>query len=181
MRNLCLLIVSVLLFTACNHAPKGSGEAKIDTATMSVMTFDSMAPRFVDKPVWIEGTVLHTCREGGKRLFLADGTDSITVEVTTGEKIAKFDESLTGSRIRVLGILKELRIDEKYLNEWEAEIKKQAENHETGIHTAKKGHEDQSVEDKMTQVNQYREEIKKSGTDHLSFYSVKAISYKEIK
>ena len=114
-------------------------------------------------------------------MFLADGNDSILVEVTTGPDIVKFDESLIGSRVKVLGTLKELRIDNKYLNEWEAELKKPAENTETGIHTGQKGHEDQSAEDKFAQINEYRDQIKQSGTDHLSFYSIEAISFSEVK
>jgi hypothetical protein len=81
----------------------------------------------------------------------------------------------------VKGTLKELRIDDKYLNEWEAELKKPAENHETGVHSGQKGHEDQSAEDKFAQINAYRDQIKQSGSDHLSFYSIEAVSVTEKK
>ncbi|MBM3404457.1 MAG: hypothetical protein FJY10_06160 [Bacteroidetes bacterium] len=176
-----LAVVALLFFAACQQTPKEAEGPKADTALLAVLAFDSMAPANVDSIIWIEGTVFHTCKHGGKRLFLIDGPDSITVEVTTGPDIAAFDAALEGSRIKILGKVKELRVDDKYLNEWEAEIKKPAEEEKTGVHTAKKGHEDQGVEEKMAQVNKFREEMKAKGVDHLSFYSVEAINYMEMK
>ncbi len=56
-------------------------------------------------------------------MFLVDGSDSVRVKITAGPEITKFDESLVGSKVRVYGTLIEERIDEKYLNEWENEVK----------------------------------------------------------
>ncbi len=176
-----MIVLAMVFLASCTSGTKETSSNANDTATLAVLTFDTSAHNYVDKPVWIAGTVSHTCKHGGKRMFLADGNDSILVEVTTGPDIVKFDESLIGSRVRVLGMLRELRIDEKYLNEWEAELKQPAEGAETGVHTGQKGHEDQTADDKLAQVNAYRQQIKDSGTDHLSFYSVEAISFSEVK
>lgn len=178
---LFLLAISGVFFTSCNQSAKDNAASLTDTITVTVASFDTSAHSYVDRYVWIEGTVLHTCKHGGKRMFLADGNDSITVEVTTGPDIVKFDETLIGSRVKVLGTLQELRIDTKYLNEWEAELKKPAENHETGVHTAAAGHEDQTAQDKLATVNAYRQQLAESGKDHLSFYSIEAISFSELK
>ena len=178
-----LLVLSVLMLfslTSCNRSEQGTAGSP-DTTRMMVASFDTSACHWVDKPVIIEGTVLHTCKHGGKRMFLADGNDSVTVEVTTGQNIPKFDESLVGSRVRVKGILKEERIDEKYLNEWEAEVKKPAENHDAGVHTAIQGHQDMGVQEKLDQINALRDQLKKSGRDHLSNYWIEAVTLAEIK
>ncbi|HNX85388.1 MAG TPA: OB-fold nucleic acid binding domain-containing protein [Bacteroidales bacterium] len=176
-----LLFPVVLAFSACNSSTDKNLNAKADTTRISVLTFTRQADSLVNKPVMIEGTVFHTCKHGGKRLFLVDGTDSIRVEVTAGEQIAKFDESLIGSRILITGLLREERIDTKYLNEWEAEVKKPEENHGAGLHTGAKGHEDQGVQEKLDQIAALRADLKNSGKDHLSFFSVEAISYKVIQ
>jgi hypothetical protein len=177
-----ILILSIFFIASCNQGTKeNSGDNKSDTARLTVLSFDTSAHSYVDKPVIIEGTVLHLCKHGGKRMFLVDGTDSVRVEITAGQDITKFEESLVGSRVRVFGTLKEERIDAKYLNEWENEVKKPVENHEAGIHTGAKGHEDQGVQEKLDQINSYRDEIKKSGTDHLSFYSIEAAKFTELK
>ncbi len=176
------IILPFLVLSACNQGSRNEAKkSQTDTATITVLTFEKQADSLVGKPVIIEGTVLHTCKHGGKRMFLVDGTDSIRVEITTGPDIAKFEESLIGSRVRVYGLLKEERIDAKYLNEWEAEVKKPAENHAVGVHTGAKGHEDQGVTEKLSQINALRDEIKQSGKDHLSFYSIEAISFTELK
>jgi len=168
-----------LVLASCN-----SGQNGIDSANavkVSVLAFEQQAAGLVDKAVVIEGTVLHTCKHSGKRMFLVDGNDSIRVEVTAGKDITKFDEKLVGSRVRVLGTLKEERIDEKYLNEWENEVKKPVENHEAGVHSGAKGHEDQGSQEKLDQINALREDLKNSGKDHLSFYSVEADKFEELK
>ena len=182
-KTISIFFIAMALLTAisCNQSAKNETAVKADTVTIAVLTFEKQVDSLVEKPVFIEGTVLHTCKHGGKRMFLVDGTDSIRVEVTTGPAIAQFDESLIGSRVKVLGIVKEERIDAKYLNEWEAELKKPEENHSVGVHTGAKGHEDQTIEDKMAQINALREDIKNSGKDHLSFYSIEAIQFSVLK
>jgi hypothetical protein len=182
MKKIAALILLMTAFLAsCNMGTKEQASNANDTVLITVASFDTSAHSYIDKPVWIAGTVTHTCKHGGKRMFLADGNDSILVEVTTGPNIAKFEDALIGSRVKVLGTLKELRIDDKYLNEWEAELKQPAENHDVGVHTGQKGHEDQTADDKFAQINDYRAQIKASGTDHLSFYSIEAVSYTELK
>jgi len=177
------LIIMVLVVTAaCNRgADKAENKAKNDTVRMTVLSFEKQADSCINKPVIIEGTVLHVCKHGGDKMFLVDGTDSIRVQITTGPKIAKFDEALIGTRVRVSGTLKEERVDAKYLNEWEAEVKKPVENHQAGVHTGARGHEDQGVQEKLDQINALRDELKKSGKDHLSFFSIEADKYSELK
>jgi hypothetical protein len=176
-----LFLFLTVALVSCNMGTKEEATNANDTILITVATFDTSAHNYVDRPVWIEGTVTHTCKHGGKRMFLADGNDSLLVEVTTGPDIVMFDEALIGSRLKVLGILKELRIDDKYLNEWEAELKQPVENHDAGVHTGEKGHEDQPADAKFEQINNYRQQLKDLNTDHLSFYSVEAISFTEVK
>ncbi|MFH1296933.1 MAG: OB-fold nucleic acid binding domain-containing protein [Bacteroidota bacterium] len=176
-----LLSIGLIIAVACNQGPKETSEdMTVDTVLLAVATFDTAAPHYVNQPVWIEGTVYHTCKHGGKRMFLVDGNDSVMVEITTGPDIVMFDEALVGSRVHVLGILKEERIDEKYLNEWEAEVMEPEEDHEAGLHEGTMGHEDQPKEAKLEQIKALREQLKESGNDHLSFFSIEAISFEEL-
>ena len=92
-----LAIPCIFLLASCNQGTKVAEIKKADTATLAVKTFIDSAEKYVEKPIRIEGTVIHTCKHGGKRMFLVDGNDSIRVEVTTGNNIPKFDESLIGS------------------------------------------------------------------------------------
>jgi hypothetical protein len=179
---LYIFILFVLIVSACSTGNKDNAKkSNVDTVKVTVLSFLKQADTLVDRPVIIEGTVLHICKHGGERLFLVDGNDSVSVEVTAGPKVSKFEESLIGSRIYIAGILKEERIDTKYLNEWENEVKKPQENHNVGVHTGAKGHEDQGVKEKLEQINALRDELKKSGKDHLSNFSIEANKYMELK
>ncbi len=176
-----LLFVGLMLAFACNQGPKETAnETTVDTVLLTVANFDSDASAYIDQPVWIEGTAYHICKHGGKRMFIVDGNDSVMVEITLGPDIVMFDEALVGSHVKILGLLKEERIDEKYLNEWEAEVLAPEEDHEAGLHEGTKGHEDQPEEAKLEQINDLREQLKESGSDHLSFFSVEAISFEEL-
>jgi hypothetical protein len=177
-----ILIVAIFAFASCNRGAENIADVpKNDTTLIKVLTFEQQADSCIDKPVIIEGTVLHTCKHGGKRMFLIDGTDSIRVEITAGPDIVKFDETLIGSRVRVFGNLREERIDAKYLNEWEAEVLKPEENHNVGVHSGAKGHEDQGKEDKLNNIKALRENLKNSGKDHLSNFSIEAAKFIELK
>ncbi len=181
-RFIPLIFIVLIMVVGCNQGTKNPAEkGKNDTTLLKVLTFEKQADSCINKPVIIEGTVFHTCKEGGKRMFLVDGTDSIRVQVTAGAGIVKFDESLTGSRVRVFGILKEERIDTKYLNEWEAEVLKPDPNHAVGVHTGAAGHQDQDVKEKLENINSLRDDLKKSGKDHLSFFSIEAGKFIELK
>lgn len=177
-----LVILMVGILSSCDSGIKEQArDTTNDTVKITVLTFSSLADSLAKRKVIIEGTVLHTCKHGGKRMFLVDGTDSVRVEITAGPDITKFDESLVGSRVRVWGTLNEERVDEKYLNEWENEVKNPKEDHEVGIHSGAQGHENQDAKDKLENIASLRADLKASGKDHLSFFSIEAWKYIELK
>ena len=182
LKSILSVVAVVFLLVACNKQSDESKD-KMEMTTVTVLNFQQEAPKLVGKHVHIEGTVLHTCKHGGKRMFLIDKNDSVRVEITAGPEITKFDESLIGTTVLVMGSVKEERIDEKYLTEWENELKADAKKDENSkeIHTGAKGHEDQTADDKMEQINDYRKTMKETGKDHLSFYSIEATSFSEKK
>jgi hypothetical protein len=179
---LTLVILMMGILSSCDSGLKEKArDTKNDTVKISVLTFSGQADSLSNRKVIIEGTVLHICKHGGKRMFLVDGSDSVRVEITAGQDITKFDESLAGSRVRVWGTLMEERVDTKYLNDWENELKNPKENHNVGIHTGAKGHEDQDTKDKLDNIASLRADLKASGKDHLSFFSIEAWKFTELK
>jgi hypothetical protein len=179
---LSLVILLTVILSSCDSGLKEKArDTSNDTVKITVLTFGSLADSLSNRKVIIEGTVLHTCKHGGKRMFLVDGSDSVRVEITAGPEITKFDEALVGSKVRVWGTLKEERIDNKYLNEWENEVKKPEANHDVGVHSGAKGHEDQTAQDKLDNIASLRAELKASGKDHLSFFSIEGWKFTELK
>ncbi|HRY98677.1 MAG TPA: hypothetical protein P5550_06415 [Bacteroidales bacterium] len=186
-----------LLFAACNTTGKGEGEA------MTVGQFLEEAENLVDQTISIEGTVTHVCKHGGKRLFIKDAEDN-EIKVESGESIAQFDATLEGTDIIVEAIVKELRIDEAYLQEWEAELAAEAaeaaadtvevtdpeaaaepvEAEEPTEEVPAEEHpempgKDDHHSDPYVKIQKYREEIAASGKGYISQYWLEAVSYKE--
>jgi hypothetical protein len=168
----------VLIFFSCslNPVPDTGNSVKV-----TVAAFEQQAARIVDKTVVIEAVVLHTCKHGGKRLFLVDGNDSVRVEVIAGKDILTFNENLVGKRLHILGTLKEKKVDQKYLDDWENEVKNPAEKHDTLVHREIKGHFNQDIQDLLDEIRSLRDDLKTSGKNYLSFYYIEANKFDQIK
>lgn len=196
---------------ACNNTQQ-SGETQTseneatETVTeVTVANFEQMAGDLVGKEVLITGLVNHTCKHGGKRMFIIDENTEESIEVVTGENIDSFDAELEGSDVIVNGIVLELRVDENYLAEWEAEVMNEEDDEEYKIHDGNhegEGHDEdghdheseghdqdgeehdegENMEEEhhgsgMEQIENLRNTLKESGKDHLSFYSIECISF----
>lgn len=188
-----LLILSLAAFAISCNGP-GAGEtgeemeAGNDYTQITVAEFEQKAPDLVDKQVKIKGLVVHTCKHGGKRMFItAEGTEE-RVEIKAGENIDSFDAEMEGSDVMVTGILREEKVDQAYLDEWEKEILEESGDkmkiHEgeekTAMEEEQKEADDHHSGDLET-VNNLRKELEESGKDQLSFYSVECISYEMLE
>lgn len=188
--------MSILFVLAVSCGQQTNNTTDLSELEVSEVTVEALladASPFIEKPVSIQGTVVHVCRHGGQRLFVVgeDGEDRF--RITVGENISEFDVELEGSKIEVNGIVKELIIDETYLAEWEAEVGEESEHdrgegHEGGVgHGDEHGEdvaEEQNVEEQETaqlkRIQDVRDEIAASGKDHLSDYWIETIEFKVI-
>jgi hypothetical protein len=166
MKNYLILFAISLIIICCNNmAPKETA-----TSTLNVLEFEKKAGDYVNKEVTLEGLVSHTCKEGGKKMFIMDPKcDSITVKIIT-ENV--FDKSLEGSNVLISGIVRELRVDEAYIKNMEKETSENSTiDREAGMkHTPKELSNENTTQNSVTA--NLRNELKKCGKDHLSFYSV---------
>lgn len=111
----------------------------------------------------------------------SDDTQVIRVEAGT---LGAFDPKCVNSIVRVTGTLKEQRIDEAYLQNWEAQLKAQAaEKHgigEAGCDTEKKAR-GETANTPEARIADFRAKIAdrkaSSGKEYLSFYFMEANSY----
>jgi hypothetical protein len=179
-----------LLIISCGSKSGNTQKEAQEQIKLSVADFDSLAQQYVGKEVVLSGTVVHVCRESGKRMFLMDGDSSKRVKVTVGGNISSFDIALEGSDIVVKGIVDELKIDEAYLLQWEDEIKKQeaevlqdsTTTSGQGIHTGLGEKIDQGTHQSPYDViNQYRQEVDASGKGFIAFYSIACNNIEEKK
>jgi len=202
MKRLFILCVLAVFIVSCNNTQNPTSESSTDDqitdaelTMLSIADFDKKAGEYVGKEIQIAGLVNHTCKHGGKKMFLIDEATEQTVKIEAGENISSFDAELEGSVVLVNGIVTELIVDETYLAEWEKELLEEMENaEEEGEDTpshgeGEEGHEHVSSEhgekaetgDHMggfEKIENLRKQITESGKDHISFYSVECISYK---
>ena len=192
-KSLFVLLTSLIIVSCGNNAKK-SEENKaeiIKTTVITVADFEVGAGELAGKPVEITAMVNHVCQHGGKRMFLVSNDSEETVKIVTGEKLASFNTDLEGYTIKVKGIVDELVIDEEYLLEWENELIAELEREKSEAeHDGEGGHEGSSKGEEadmgehisgMEKIENFRQQIADSGTDHLSFYSIICEKYEKIE
>jgi hypothetical protein len=169
-----ILLVS-LLVVGCNRT-KAPQE---DPIPVNISELKARAPELTGKLIRMEGMVAHVCRESGKRLFLGEAS----FKVLATNQIPTFRVEWEGSDIIVTGYLKEDRIDETYLSNWEKELADGAQvQQQEATHTydaESKGLDESAISTQLDQIKGYREQIIAGGKGYISFYSLEAESIRE--
>lgn len=173
--------------TTSDEASSINEEANQEIAELSVANFNTDAGEHIGNNVRITGTVNHTCKHSGKRMFIVDEDTEENVKIEAGENIDNFDAELEGSVVVVTGTVKAQIVDEAYLDEWENEII-EGDTEEMKLHDGEhagqgnhgEGESQEGEEPKgegLTKINNLRTMLSESGKDHLAFYSLECISY----
>jgi len=188
-RFLALFVISVF-FVSCgtNSGPVNEEKtAEVEIPVLSIANFEDEGENFIGENVIIEGTVVHVCQHGGKRMFLIGEDPDVRIKVTVGSDIPSFEVELEGSDVVVYGFVDELRIDEDYLVQWEAELaeesvmtkEEEGEEHQ-GQHTGLGEQADQGEHVEALEIIQdYRDQIAASEKGYLSFLSVVCNEFEE--
>lgn len=180
------MIIVVSLLTACGG---NQGAEPPEVMEEQAELLPSLVPQdlldnpeqYVGQTVTMTGTVQHVCEITGKRMFISGPEDpGKTFKVTAGRDIGEFSIELNGSDVVVKGEVKVQKIDEAYLDNWEAELS-------TGVipEAAHGGHgpegEDHESEEESARarLEVMRETLAGSGEDQLLFYSLECIEYTE--
>ena len=184
------LMMAALFVTACfTMMSCGSGKKQAQTTEeVAAMTIDEVmekAADLVEQTVVIEGVCTHTCSHGAKKMFLVGSDDSKTLRIEAGE-LGAFDTKVVNNVVTVKGIIKEERIDEAYLQDWEARLKAQTEEKhgdgdgEGGCDTEKnaRGETANTTEGRIADFRaKIAAEKEATGKEYLAFYHVVANSY----
>ena len=173
--------------TSCgNKQQKSASEATTEQSASSALEIYSLlanAESLAGQEVTIEGVCTHTCKHGAKKIFLMGSDDTQVIRVEAGT-LGTFDPKCVNSIVRVTGTLKEQRIDEAYLQNWEAQLKAQAaEKHgtgEAGCDSEKKAR-GETANSPEARIADFRAKIAdrkaETGKEYLSFYFMEADSY----
>ena len=168
------IMAMTFIGTSCgNKQQKSASEATTEQSASSALEIDSLlanAESLAGQEVTIEGVLMGS-----------DDTQVIRVEAGT---LGAFDPKCVNSIVRVTGTLKEQRIDEAYLQNWEAQLKAQAaEKHgtgEAGCDSEKKAR-GETANSPEARIADFRAKIAdrkaETGKEYLSFYFMEADSY----
>lgn len=181
------IVAMTFIGTSCgNKQQKSASEATTEQSVSSALEIDSLlanAESLAGQEVTIEGVCTHTCKHGAKKIFLMGSDDTQVIRVEAGT-LGAFDPKCVNSIVRVTGTLKEQRIDEAYLQNWEAQLKAQAaEKHgtgEAGCDSEKKAR-GETANSPEARIADFRAKIAdrkaETGKEYLSFYFMEADSY----
>jgi len=207
LRNLIAIVVLSLFIVSCGNQTNKTGNQETDQPAeitmLAIADFDAEAGNYVGEVVQIEGTVDHVCKHGGKRMFVMDDDPEVRVKVVVNENMPSFEVELEGSDVVVSGIVDELRIDEDYLIEWEAELATAEEEGEHGEEEGEHGdegeHSDEGEDhagqhsgqgekadqgehrDAYDMIAEYRAQIAETEKGYIAFYSIICNEFKEKK
>ncbi len=196
MKNLFfLLAISAFIFvnnTGCNNGNSNAADStKADSSKITVADFLNSAEKWTGKDVTISGTVSHVCRHSGKKLFLFGADPEQTVKINAGGEVSAFDINLEGTDVEAIGtVVEDSRIDETYLNEWEAEIKQSVEdkdlkvcNEENKAISTQKGDSTvtEAADDPYADVKEFRKKLAESGKTYIAIYAIDCKTIKQIK
>lgn len=178
------LMAACFTMVSCGNTKKQQGQATEQVVkAMSIDEVMAKASELVDQKVVIEGVCSHTCSHGAKKMFLVGSDDSKTLRIEAGE-LGAFDTKVVNQQVTVNGTLKEERIDEAYLQDWEARLKANTEEHhghgEGGCDTEKnaRGETAKTAEGRIADFRaKIAAEKEATGKEYLSFYHVVADSY----
>ena len=180
-----MMVAACFMFSSCGGGKKQAQDAEEAVVAMSIDDVMAKAADLVEQTVVIEGVCTHTCSHGAKKMFLVGSDDTKTLRIEAGE-LGAFDTKVVNNVVTVKGTLKEERIDEAYLQDWEARVKNQTEEKhgneegEGGCDTEKnaRGETADTTEGRITDFRaKIAAEKEATGKEYLSFYHVVAESY----
>lgn len=173
------IITFCLLCMSCNLKQEGSKEAKQDkeqvqTTKMSYCSIDELmtkADKLVGKEVHFKGLVNHVCAHSGKRCILKNSEGNLSIRVEAADNLEGFDKEIAGNDIKVTGIVREKRMDQAFIDEWESEIKSKHEKEEGGKHCSSE----------MANIQEMRDWMKENKKDYYAIYYVDGTSYEVVE
>ncbi|MBN2263646.1 MAG: OB-fold nucleic acid binding domain-containing protein [Prolixibacteraceae bacterium] len=167
-KNTIYLLLTFLLFFACNQ-PKNNAVDEL----ISLEEFMSVAVDNVDAQVTVSGMVNHVCSHSGRRCFIVDSTGQISVRVEAAGEIENFGKELIGSKIKVDGLIKEVRLMADEIDEMEQEhiAEHPDEAEATGEHCSAE----------MANINKMREWMKVNGKNYYSIFYIDGLSYELVQ
>ena len=160
-----------LLFSGSLMAATGVAKATEIVTTSSVSAEKAQpvakllgaASGLVGKTVVVTGMVDHVCSHSGRRCFIADDKEDLSIRVEAKGEIKGFNKELVGSTIEVTGILREQKLPKAKIEEMEA--------------AARKKNDGDHCSTELNNVLNMKKWMKDNQKDYYSIYYIDGSSY----
>ena len=170
-RFFLIFIAFIIILVSCDKKAENSEIKKEVSNNVSLQVLNSGNYEYKSGEVEVEGLCVHVCSHSGKKMFIVGDNPDDKLQIFTGDNMSVFPKDLEGSKLKVVGVLEEERIDMKYVEEWEAEISAEAKEQE--------GHSC-SFEEDMNKVKNVRQLVENSKKGYISKYTMTAKEFKKI-
>ena len=191
----CFATVALaILAVSCGSKKAQDTVTEESTSALTVEEIIDNLDQYVDQTVTVEGICSHLCSHGGRKAFLQGNADNkqLRCEAFPGMD-APFAGETVHKPLSVTGIVREQRIDENVLQEWERTEQERvyAVNAEggnatageaaSGCDTERAAHGQANLTTLNERIADYRariaESVAKGGKDYLSFPYLEATAY----
>ena len=183
MKKVGFILIGLSFFVSCQQLKQKKAKTDEPVRIFTVDEIQKNGADFVEKEVQVTGTVSHVCKHSGQRCFLMGSNEDMTIRVEAGTQIGSFNQEQIGLDLKVKGVLHEIRIDEAYVAQMEADDAIAEKDHAIksdgdGNHEVDGGNHEQEQPDQLAEM---RQKIKDSGKGYYSVYYLDGISSEELK
>lgn len=182
--RLAMLATVAVAMVACSSNAENENDNAEQPEVLQVDEVLELAESLVGDTVSLEGICTHTCKHGARKIFLMGSDDTKTLRIEAG-KLGAFKPECVNHIVKVKGVLVEDRIDEAYLQAWEAQVataggEQHGENKTAGCDTEKKARRE-TANTTEGRIKDFRDkiaaQIEAGGKDYIAFYHIEAVDY----
>ncbi len=174
MKNLILIFLVSVTLAACPVKQKVQ-----EPVTMTVSEFILQAEQLENTTVHVVGLVDHLCMNTKAKIhFVCPEHPDESIKIFAGENLKVFNDTLVGKIILVTGeVAVSTKIDNAYLDEWEAELAADEESHpddEGEEQHLTEGNEPETHHhgNQIALIAKYRKLVEESGKGYINLYKI---------
>lgn len=174
MRKIGIVLIFVLGVLACKSNKNTTEKESNGNTSVEVKTLNEIidnAEKTIGETVYIKGLVTHVCRFSGRRCFVANDDETLSIRIEAGGNIKGFNKELSGSVIQVKGILQEQRLTSEYIDETEAKLIAEETTEEGGKH----------CDAEMNNIKKMRNWMKEHKKNYYPIYFIDGTDYEIVE
>ena len=156
-----VVAVFALALVSCSGNRNQSGD---DVVMFALDDLLEVVENKVDETVTVVGYVTHTCRHAGKKAFLVGESKGVTFRIEAEGEIGGFSSDLVGSKLAVVGVIKEEQLSEDFINDFENSVMLRQE-------------EGELCEAEVGNINEMRAWMRERNKNYYAVYYMEGLQY----